>query len=103
MNISLADKREALAEYLTKRDVFSSVYDQEFNSLTPFFLQASGSGVFGFAKKRDPFIQFITLKSVLRGIPKKVWKVSLPSHFQLLSFAICPQADALAVVCWVDM
>ena len=104
MNISLADKHEALAEYLTKWDAFSFICQQQkFDFLTNFRLQASRSGVFGFAEIWDSSIHFMTLKSVPRGIPEKAWKVSLPSDFQLFNFAIFPQADALAMICWGEM
>ena len=101
MNISLVDKRKALDDYLKKRDAFSSVDElDKFESPDALSHRASGSGVFGFALTRDRSIHFVTLKSVPRGIPERVWKVPLPVDLSLVSFAIYPQADVLAVVCF---
>lgn len=101
-NLSLADKHSILCGYRMKWDALSPIQKSErrVNNFTSYSPQASGSGVFGFIASSDNFIQFLTLESVSRGIPRKEWRVPLPAGLALQHFAICPQADALAMVGW---
>ena len=54
-------------------------------------------GVYAFIADPRKFIEFITLESVSRGIPRKEWRLPLP-HFALREFAIDPHADVLVII-----
>ena len=98
MNISLADKRRAFAEYRARWDTFQPIkkWELEVDGFYP-DCQVSGSGVYGFVADSKEFIEFLTLESVSRGISPKRWKVRLPD-FELLKLAINPHADVVVVV-----
>ena len=101
VNLSLADKRRILCEYRTKWGALSPIQKSEGRTKnSPMTFRASASGVFCFVVGRDDFIQFSTLGSISRGIPRKEWRVPLPAGISLKHFAICPQADVLAVAGW---
>jgi len=97
-DLTLAEKRRALDEYRTKWDTLNPIQKWE-REVADFDYghQASGHGVCGFVADTQKFIEFLTLKSVSRGIPRKEWKLPLP-EFDFFNFAIYPPADALAVV-----
>jgi len=99
VNLSLANKHRALDEYRAKWGAFGSIQKRErkIDGFTSGSLQARGSGVFGFVPVWERSIRFMTLESVSRGIPQKEWQIPLPPDFLPHSFAICPQADVLAM------
>lgn len=98
---SLFDKQRALDEYRIKWDAFSPIQQRErkiegFSCHSP---QASNSGVCAFAVGRwDKAIQFVTLESISRGIPRKEWKVPLPPDLSLQQFAFNNHANVLVLV-----
>ena len=97
-NLTLADKRRAFDEYRTKWETFNPIKKWE-SEVENFYFghHTSGSGVYGFVAGPQKFIQFVTLESVSRGIPRREWKLPLP-EFVFSGFGINPQADVLAVV-----
>ena len=97
-NFTLADKRRAFEEYRMKWDTFNPVkkLEREVDNLY-FNHQASGSGTYCFVAGSQKFIEFVTLESVSRGIPRKEWKLPHP-EFRLSGFAINPHADVLVIV-----
>ena len=54
-------------------------------------------GVYAFIADPRKFIEFITLESVSRGIPRKEWRLPLPD-FALRELAINPHADVLVII-----
>ena len=96
-NLTLADKRRALDEYRTKWDTFNPTHKWK-RVVDNLYCgpQVCGPGVYGFISGSQRFIEFLTLESVSRGIPRKEWRLPLP-EFELSSFAINPSADLLVV------
>lgn len=58
--------------------------------------QARALGVYTFIADSSKFVEFVTLESVSRAIPRNEWKVPLPDC-SISSFAINPQADVLVL------
>ena len=71
VNLSLAEKRRAFDEYRAKWYTLSPIQKQrrEIDDFTGYTPKTSGSGVFVFLVRRERLIQFVSLKSVSRGIP----------------------------------
>ena len=100
VSLPLADKRRAFDEYRTKWDDFGPIQKEQMRKLGNYgggSCNASGAGVFGFIADGERSIRFMTLESALRGIPQKVWQVSLPFELSPQRFTIYPQADVLAM------
>ena len=98
VNLTLADKRRAFEEYLTKWDTFNPIQQWE-RTIENFGsrVQINCPGVYGFIAGREKSIHLLVPESVSRRIPRREWKLSLPGILPQ-TFAIDPHADVLAVV-----
>ncbi|KAF9643840.1 hypothetical protein BDM02DRAFT_3191141 [Thelephora ganbajun] len=99
VNLTLADKRKAFYEHRMKWRTLEPVkkWQRTIGSIFNTGSRATALGVYAFIADSKEFVEFITLESVSRGIPRKEWKLPLPD-FALSDFAINPQADVLVVV-----
>lgn len=98
VTLSLADKRKAFEEYRTKWDAFDPIqkWERKVDNYHA-YRKVSGPGVYGFIPGYVPFIEFLTLESVSRGISRKEWGLPVP-YLPPLGFAIDPRGNVLAIV-----
>ena len=94
--VSLADCRAALGAYSKIREGLDPAEEWErVLDVSPSPMAVAVSGTYG-VLCRDS-VEFFTLGSVSRGIPKREWEISL-EHLDASIFTFYPRANVMAVV-----
>ena len=95
--LTLASKREAYDVNRTRWDKFRPA--KKWEGTVGANLgghRTRALGVYAFVADSSKFVEFFTLESVSRSIPRKTWRIPLPDY-SFSNFAMNPQADIVAI------